>query len=278
MHESTSRDEACCVSSMLWAASSVRSSHQHPAVHVEHMAGDVTRIGRSQKAHSVRNLLVGTRTPKWNNLGHILAQLRAQHFRHCGLDPSRSNRVDCDAARRHFTRDRHSKADQPGLRRGVIRLSRLAHLSKDAGDVNDSSPTLFQHGADHRLDAEIRSSEVGIEHGVPIRTLHAHDKLIAGDTGIVYQDVDLAESVECSFEPCFDLVFLSDVHCDTRGLSAGSSYFRFNLPKLLHIACSKCHAGTLCREPQRASPTNSLRCSRDKSKSAFKTFHKSSTK
>ncbi len=46
---------------------------------------------------------------------------------------------------------------------------------------------------DDLLDAEIGGSEIGLQDGVPVGALHAHDELVAGDAGVVDQDVDFAE-------------------------------------------------------------------------------------
>ena len=64
---------------------------------------------------------------------------------------------------------------------------------------------------DHLLGAEVGGSQIGIEHGVPVGALHAHDQLVAGDAGVVNQDVNLAELRERSFEGGFDLVFFRHV-------------------------------------------------------------------
>src|SRR3954466_8824318 len=237
------------------------------------MAGDVSGIRRSQEGDGVCDLLIGAGAAQRDHFGHALAQLRTEHLSHCRLNPPRSNCIHGNVARGYFACHCHCETDQSSLGSSIIGLPGLPHLPKDAGDVDDSSPALFQHGADCRLDAEIWRSEIGVEHRVPVCTFHAHDQLIASDTRIVYQDVNLPEAIECRLESSFDLLFLSNIHAETGRLSAGAGYLRFNLTQLFDIACRQSDAGALWGKPQRASTPYSLRCSGNKSDSAFEWFH-----
>ena len=125
----------------------------------------------------------------------------------------------------NFSGDSHGEADQSGFRCGVVGLSGLAHLAEDAGDVDDASPALFEHGADHRLNAEIGRSEIGLQNGVPVGAFHAHDELVAGDAGIVDQDVDFAELGDDGFDGGFNLLFVGNVESECGCCAAGGGDF-----------------------------------------------------
>ena len=70
------------------------------------------------------------------------------------------------------------------------------------------------------LDAEIGGGEIGLEDGVPVGALHAHDQLVAGDAGVVDQDVDFAELGDCGFDCGFNLVFVGYVERECGRLAA----------------------------------------------------------
>ena len=132
-------------------------------------------------------------TAERNLFGGVLFEIVAEHFRHGGFDESGCYRVASNVARSQFASDGHGEADQAGFRRGVISLPCLPHLAEDARDVDDASPALLEHGSGDVLDAEVCRSKIGLQNGVPIGTLHAHDQLVAGDAGVVDQDIDLAQ-------------------------------------------------------------------------------------
>jgi hypothetical protein len=64
-----------------------------------------------------------------------------------------------------------------------------------------------------------------LQHGIPVGALHAHDQLVAGDAGVVDQDVDFAELGDGGFDGFLDLVFVGDVEGEGRGLAAGRGDF-----------------------------------------------------
>ena len=70
------------------------------------------------------------------------------------------------------------------------------------------------------LDAEVRAGEIGAHDGVPIVGLHAHGQAVAGDGGVVDQNVELAEFFEDLLEAGFDLFAVGDVHFHGEGFAA----------------------------------------------------------
>ena len=82
--------------------------------------------------------------------------------RHGGFDEAGGYGVAGYVARPHFAGDRHGETDQSGLRGRVICLACLTHLAENAGDVDDASPALLEHGTDDLLDAQISGGEIGL--------------------------------------------------------------------------------------------------------------------
>src|SRR5271157_1293391 len=142
-------------------------SHQHAAIHVQHVARDVGGIVRGQKCHGVSHIFRRSHSSQRNLLDGVLLELVAQNRRHGGFDESGSDGVARNVARADLARNGHGQADQSCFGRSVVRLPRLAHLTENAGDVDDAPPTLLKHGADDLLNAEVGRSEIGLQDGVP---------------------------------------------------------------------------------------------------------------
>jgi hypothetical protein len=130
---------------------------------------------------------------------------------------------------------------------------------EDTGDVDDASPALLEHGTGDLLGTEICRSEIGLQDGVPIGALHAHDELVAGDAGIVHQDVNLVELGDRGFNGGLDLLFIGDVESERCRLSAGRGNFVYQLIQLVLIARGDGDCRARRGESQRAGPSDALR-------------------
>ena len=162
----------------------------------------------------------------------FLFELFGKPRRHCGFDESGRHRVTSNVTGGDFTGDGHGQSNQARLGSRIVRLPRLADLTKDRSYVDNPSPALLEHGADHLLNAQVCRGQVGIEHSVPIGALHTHNKLVAGDARIVHQDVDLAKLSDDRLARSLDLVFVGDVYRESAALppdAAISPTSSFNL-------------------------------------------------
>ncbi len=113
----------------------------------------------------------------------------------------------------------------------------LAHLTENTGDVDDASPALFEHGADDLLNAEIGGGQVRLQNGIPVGTLHSHHELIAGDAGVVDQDVDLPELRNRRLHHGLDLLFLAYVECQRGSVAARRGNFVNQFIQPFLVAC-----------------------------------------
>ena len=86
------------------------------------------------------------------------------------------------------------------------------------------------------LDAEVRRGEIGLQHRVPVGAFHAHDELIAGDAGVVDQDVDLCRTGRWRFDGGLDLLFVGNIEGEGCGLAARGRDFADQFIQLLPIA------------------------------------------
>src|SRR5207237_951556 len=67
--------------------------------------------------------------------------------------------------------------------------------SDDAGDVDNPSAATLQHSARHGPDAGEGTAKVGVLHRIPVLVLEPHYDVVAGNAGVVDQDVDRSESL-----------------------------------------------------------------------------------
>ena len=82
----------------------------------------------------------------------------------------------------------------------------------------------------------MRAGEVGANHRVPVFEFHAQGERVAGDGGVVDQDVELAEFREDLLESGFDLRGVGDVHGDGEGFAAGGFDFGNERGQLFGVA------------------------------------------
>ena len=75
------------------------------------------------------------------------------------------------------------------LGRRIVGLAKLAALTVDGGDVDDTSEAALQHAIPERTgDIEDRI-QVDVDDRLPLRQLHALEGLVTGDPGAVHQHI-----------------------------------------------------------------------------------------
>ena len=101
--------------------------------------------------------------------------------------PWRSSRRFARAASRA---KRHRQAEQPGLRRRIVGLADVALLADHRRDAHDPPGAAFEHLRQRGLTEEERAREVDLEHAMPVVVGHLQHRVIAGDPGVVDEDVE----------------------------------------------------------------------------------------
>ncbi len=91
------------------------------------------------------------------------------------------------------------KSDQAGFARGVIGLACIAARPATEAILMMRPAALPDHGAHDALDEIEGALEVGVDDDVPILLAHAHGQAVAGETGVVDQNIDAPEVGEDSF-------------------------------------------------------------------------------
>ena len=81
----------------------------------------------------------------------------------------------------------------------------VAFLAGDGGDVDDAAIALADHHGRDRLAADKRPVEIDAQHLAPFLEVGFPHRLVdAGDSGIVDEDVDLAERFQRRIARLFD--------------------------------------------------------------------------
>src|ERR1019366_8825281 len=95
----------------------------------------------------------------------------------------------------------------------------------------------------------------------------------ASDSGVVHQDVDLAEAGDDSFYSGFDFFFAGDVDFEGCGFASSGGNLAGKLVQFFLIASAKSDFGSSAGEHERTSAANSLRRSGDECYAAFHSCH-----
>ena len=197
-----------------------RLCHEHSAIHIEGVAGDVGGFFGGEEGNGMGDVEVGSDAAKGDVLSHGALLVFSQNCGHGGFDVARSYRVDSDGAAGEFAGEGFCEADESGFGGGVVRLAGLAGFADDGGDVDDAAPAVFDHLGHDGLSHEEGSGEIGREDVVPVFALHAHGEDVAGDSGVVDEDVDGTEVGEGGFGAVADGLFAGDV--EGEGVCASS--------------------------------------------------------
>ena len=156
------------------------------------MTGDVASLFARQKSHRRGDVLRPVRCASAECGPASSPSTPPTAVRHVGFDESRRDGIHGDIAAAHLLRERFRQSDQPGLRRHVIRLPRIARLADHRRNLM-IRPQRSASCLQHLLDRQKRAGQIGGDHGVPIVLLHAQRQAVFGDAGVVDQNGDRPE-------------------------------------------------------------------------------------
>ena len=123
------------------------------------------------------------------SLQRLLAMLRGKRQRHLGQHHARRHRVDGDAARAELARRGLGQRHQPGLRGRVVGLAELAAQAVDRHHIDDAAEARRHHTRPDRPDQVEGTGQIDVEHRPPLIVGHFGDAAVAGDAGIVDQQI-----------------------------------------------------------------------------------------
>ena len=164
-----------------------------PAVDAHGGAGHEAAVLAGEEGHPAGDFL-GHAEPADRDLGDDLLQHRCGHGGdHVGVDIARRDRVDCHPELRAFLRQRLGEAVDAGLGGGIVDLAVLPRLPVDRADVDDPAPAALAHAGEGRLGHVEAPAEVDAHDIVPVLEAHLVERAVAGDPGVVDDDVDGTE-------------------------------------------------------------------------------------
>ena len=266
-----------------WVRAGRRLAHVHAAIDVQGMAGDVAGFFGGEEGYGVGNVAVGSGAAEGHLGGHGGFLVGSEDGGHRGLNVARGDGVDGDVAAGEFAGEGLGEADEAGFGGGVVGLAGLASFADDGRDVDDAAPAGFEHGLHAGLGYEEGAGEVGGEDVVPVFALHAEGKGVAGDAGVVDEDIDAAEVGDDGAGAVLDGVFAGDIERVGAGASAGAAVgigcagegvdFADDLGELVGAAGGEGDGDAELGETDGAGATDSLGCSGDEGDAPGETAH-----
>ena len=109
-----------------------------------------------------------------------------------------------------------------------------------------------------------------MDHGIPLVFAHAHQQSVAGNAGVVDQDVDAAEILDDLVHECLRLVEIRSVRAVAFGADAFPGQFGFEgLSFFYRRKVRKCNGSSLSGERLGDAPADAARSPRDEGDFAF---------
>ncbi len=118
---------------------------------------------------------------------------------------------------------------------------------------------LAEHGAERLLAAQVRAGQIGGQDLVPVGALHAQGELVAGDAGVIDQNVDFAEAGDGGLDAGLDLLFTGHIDLEGFSLPTGTADLVGGFLQLLLIPRRQGHGGARFRQRQGAGAPDALR-------------------
>mmetsp|Transcript_17663 Transcript_17663/g.38278 ORF Transcript_17663/g.38278 Transcript_17663/m.38278 type:complete len:301 (-) Transcript_17663:64-966(-) len=197
------------------------------------------RVDRQEFRHP-RDLLRLSHAPQRNLLYHRVLHGVRQGVRHVRLNVPRTDAVHRDPPAGELPRVRHRQADHPPLRRRVVRLSLVPHLSDHRRDVDDPSGALLHLLLGSELEELLGrveySREVDVDDVLPLFGLHPHEESVRRDARVVDQDVAGAVLVDDRLEHFLYAGLVGAVRLNGDGVAARFLDGRHDLVRLVLAA------------------------------------------
>src|SRR6516225_1510204 len=166
--------------------------HGHAAVDVQGLTGDIAGLGACEKDDRGRDVVGGAEPSGGNRAEKARALLRCQLLRHCSRDRARRYAVHGNTAPADFGGDRFGHADHRRFCGRIIRLSGVAGDRDDGGDPDHPTVTASYHTAQSRAHQPEGGGQIDLDDDPPAFVVHAQSQRVAGDAGIVDQNVNPA--------------------------------------------------------------------------------------
>lgn len=195
-------------------------SDGHASVNRKHLTGDVPPLFRGKEIDHSGDIGDRAKTTQRDDPEDLLLNFVGKLPRHVGGDEARRDGISRDAAAGELAGEGHGEAMEPGLGGGVVGLARVTLHARDGRDADDAAPALLGHRPDEALRPIEGRGKVGGDDVVPILLGHRHDEFVAGDAGVVDEDLDGAELGVDLLAGLGDRGGVGDVDLESLGLPA----------------------------------------------------------
>src|SRR4051812_22212237 len=144
------------------------TSHPQAAVDQKHSARDERRLLGAEEAYRSGDVLRIAEPAERREAEHLRLRVLRNHFGELRLDVARSDDVGAHVPAAEFLRERLREADDPGLRRRVVRLAPVAAHADDRRDVHDRAGPPLHHSPRYRSARVEDRAEVRLDDRSPV--------------------------------------------------------------------------------------------------------------
>src|SRR3990172_3582295 len=170
-------------------------AHAAPAADVQGLAGHVRRFVCGEEQYGIADVGRRPHPSRRDGLDEALLHVFGETAEERRVDEGRGDAVGGDPVASHLQRQGAGEADHGSLRCRVVGLSRASQPGA-RGDVDDPARLLLHHRGSGGAGAQELRLEVHPEYVVPVFLAHLYQPSVAGDPGVVDEDVDPTEGIE----------------------------------------------------------------------------------
>src|SRR3954447_2027800 len=168
------------------------TSHPQAAVDEKNSARDERRLLGAEEAYRSGDVLRIAEPAERREVEHLRLGLFRNHLGQLRLDVTGSDDVRAHVPAAELLRERLREADDPGLRRRVVRLAPVAMHADDRRDVDDRARAPFHHSPCYRAARVEDRAEVRVDDRAPVVVAHPREDAVARQAGVVHEDVEVA--------------------------------------------------------------------------------------
>src|SRR5207342_959619 len=214
-------------------------THVLATVRAEVGAGDPARLVGDEERNGVGDLVRLAQAAGGDLRDDLVAHFLRHGHHHVGADVARGDGVHGDAELRVLLRQRNREAVHAGLGRGVVGL---ALLPVDRTDLDVAAPLARTHALDDRAGDVEAGVQVGADHLAPLLRRHLVEGGVAGDAGVVDEDLHRAELALDFADHRFGVLGRGDIALGQRDRDAFGGHLRLPGAGLLLVAVVGRHA------------------------------------
>ena len=186
-------------------------SHRHSAVDVEHLTGDEPGRGGGEIEDPGADLRGVSEAADGRHVEHVLERRSGMPSVIRVLMNPGAIAFTVTPLRAYSSAKVLVNPIKPGLGGRVVRLTEVADAADDARYIDDAAPAARGHRVDEASSNVESAVQVGVDHFIPRVPVHLLEGAVAGDSGVVDQDVDGLEVIPDARAHCLDFAAHRDV-------------------------------------------------------------------